>query len=80
MAYYSLDPWNAERKHDLPAALVCSTVANANRSSKTKAFSPADFLPRYGETESEVKSAADAELLANFKSFSRRQEIREKES
>jgi len=71
MAYYALDPWDGTRKYDIPAALVCSTVANANRSSKSKAFSPTDFLPKYGEDG--TKGDSSDELLANMRSFSARQ-------
>ena len=50
MVYYELDPFGEERG-DLRAGIVASTIANANRDPKKrrKAFTPADFMPKFEE-------------------------------
>jgi hypothetical protein len=45
---YALDPWDGERKYDLPAGIVACTIANANRGKEGKAFQPKDFMPKFG--------------------------------
>jgi hypothetical protein len=53
MAYYSIEPWGPERA-DLNAGIITSTLANIHRDSKRRPepFSPADFMPKYGQPES----------------------------
>lgn len=50
MAYYTLEPFGVERE-DLRAAIVASTIANANRDPKKKRqpYEPADFMPQFEE-------------------------------
>jgi hypothetical protein len=43
-----MDPWDGERKYDLPAGIVACTIANANRGKDSKAFKPQDFMPKFG--------------------------------
>ena len=46
-AYFEMEPWGTEVE-DWRAALVTSTIANANRDPKKRAkpFEPKDFMPR----------------------------------
>tara|TARA_Y100000590_G_scaffold391489_2_gene468153 strand:+ start:3406 stop:3708 length:303 start_codon:yes stop_codon:yes gene_type:complete len=46
-AYYQLDPWDGSRRHDLPAAIVASTVANVNRGKNSRPLQPTDFMPDF---------------------------------
>lgn len=50
-AFYSTDPWDGERKYDLPAGIVACTIANANRGKDGKAFQPKDFMPKFGVSQ-----------------------------
>ncbi len=45
-AYDRIDPFGQDRS-DLRTAMVSATIANVNRSSKTKPFQPADFMPTF---------------------------------
>jgi len=53
LAFYAVDPWDGERKYDLPAGIVACTIANANRGKEGKAFQPKDFMPKFGVTQEE---------------------------
>ena len=44
IAYDRVDPWD-EARADLRAGIVAATIANVNRSKKTRAFKPEDFMP-----------------------------------
>ena len=48
MAYYTIEPFG-EQRADLRAAIVASTVANANRdpAKRREPFSPTDFMPQF---------------------------------
>jgi hypothetical protein len=59
-AFWRIDPWGEERA-DLRAGIVASTVANANRGSKTKAFRPVDFMPYADRT---AQARADSRDLS----------------
>jgi hypothetical protein len=48
-AYYQLDPFGSHRG-DLSAAIVASTMANIH-AKKGHRFTPADFMPTFGESE-----------------------------
>jgi hypothetical protein len=48
MAYYRIDPWDASRD-DLRSALVCTVIANGNRSKKSRPFKVNDFLLNFRE-------------------------------
>jgi uncharacterized protein DUF4035 len=56
-AYYSLDPFGAKRG-DMQAAIVASTMANIH-AKKGHRFTPADFMPRFGEPEKTATMTAD---------------------
>lgn len=61
MAYYELEPWG-ERRADLRAGIVASTIANVNRDPKrrAKAYAPEEFMPREGPvTLPELATPAD---------------------
>jgi len=44
MAFYSIEPFGDQRD-DLRTGIITSTIANVNRSSKQKPFTPVDFMP-----------------------------------
>lgn len=67
MAYYRLDPQGQDRA-DLRAGIVASTVANASRGRKTRAFRPKDFMPDFGKAS---KPQNWREQKAKFKAFAR---------
>lgn len=46
-AYYTLEPFGQERA-DLRAGIVASTMANALRGKRTRAYKPKDFMPMFG--------------------------------
>ena len=50
LAYARIEPWGEERA-DLRAGIVAATTANCHRSSRTKAFKPDDFMPKFGKTD-----------------------------
>ena len=45
--YAQLEPFGAERD-DLRAGIIASTIANANRTKKTRPFKATDFMPHFG--------------------------------
>ena len=49
MAFYTIDPFD-ERRGDLRAGLVASTIANVHRGKNQPPFKPLDFMP-YAEEE-----------------------------
>ena len=61
MAFYEIDPWDQTRA-DFRSGVIASTIANANRSKKSKTYSPADFMPyvfkKEPQTWQQMKSAA----------------------
>ncbi|MEV6544390.1 DUF4035 domain-containing protein [Streptomyces sp. NPDC051665] len=48
MAYEKITGPLGRRRHDIQAATIASTVANANRGKGGKKFEVRDFLPAYG--------------------------------
>lgn len=54
MAFDRVEPIGG-RRSDYQAAIIASTVANANRH-KGRALKPDDFIPEYGATEENVHS------------------------
>jgi len=58
MAYAKLEPWHEERA-DLRAGIIASVIANANRSSGSKAFKASDFMPKYSQDEPDNKPLVD---------------------
>ncbi len=46
-----LDGGWGEARADLRAGIIAATIANANRSKGSKAFSPADFMPQLVKDE-----------------------------
>ena len=53
MAYYGLEPFGQEREA-LHAGIVAATIANANSTSKGRAFQPADFMPDFENKDQSV--------------------------
>lgn len=49
-AAYAAEPWG-ELRSDLNSGVVAATIANVNRSQKTPAYSPADFMPFQDRTD-----------------------------
>jgi hypothetical protein len=60
MAYFQLEPFG-ERRADLRAGIIASTVANAHRAKDSRPYKPQDFMPDFesGRTEDDA-----ADLLA----------------
>ena len=49
-----MEPWGPERA-DLNAGIIAAMIANVNRDPrKGKPISPADLMPKYGQTEDEM--------------------------
>ena len=65
LAYARIEPWGEERA-DLRAGIVAATTANCHRSSRTKAFKPDDFMPKFGKAE---EKQSDAEVMTALKMF-----------
>jgi hypothetical protein len=64
MAYERLDPFGQYRE-DYRAGIIAATIANANRSKKSKPFTPEQFIPTFeseteGESEIDVINAREA--------------------
>tara|TARA_R110000803_G_scaffold43701_3_gene93020 strand:+ start:8564 stop:8896 length:333 start_codon:yes stop_codon:yes gene_type:complete len=66
-AYYKLNPFGPVRG-DYQAALIASTVANANRSSKQRAPKLEDFLLKFGAV---VRRASPESIAAKFRMFAK---------
>jgi hypothetical protein len=64
-ALYRSEPWG-EVRSDIAIGQVAAVIANVNRSSTTKAFSPMDFCP-YLKPREEPKEMAPAEFLKQVK-------------
>lgn len=58
IAYYSIYPFPEDRQ-DINAALICSTIANANRDKNTPAYKINDFLIDYEARFKEAQTQAD---------------------
>jgi hypothetical protein len=65
MAYEKITGPLGRRRHDIQAATIASTVANANRG-KGKRFEVRDFLPTYG-----LERQGPQEMLAAIRSINR---------
>jgi len=58
IAYYSLEPFGNFRT-DLVGGIVASTIANCNRTSKSRSFKPSDFMPIGKHNEPNVMDGDD---------------------
>lgn len=60
MAFYSLEPWGTEVE-DLRAAIIASTIANANRDPKKqrKPYKPRDFMPQWDRPPAKEQTAEE---------------------
>lgn len=59
-----IDRYNADvERQDLRAALVCAVLANIHRDSKSRVFTPADFMPSYSQRDPSQKAAPEKEEL-----------------
>lgn len=56
-ALYKAEPW-AERRTDVAAGVIASTVANVNRHPDARPFEPLDFAPYLKPREIEVVTTA----------------------
>ncbi len=68
LAFYRLDPFGGYRQ-DVHAGIIASTIANVNRSRKTKAFKVEDFVVGWNEPPKPKQSVQSmkANLMAAFK-------------
>jgi protein required for attachment to host cells len=48
MAYDEVEPWG-EWRADVRAGIIASTLANIHRKSGAKAYTAADFMPKFGQ-------------------------------
>lgn len=71
MAFAQTEPFG-DLRGDLQAAIVASTVANANRT-KRKAYKPSDFMPQF-----ERRQKAPEEMRTIFESMFRLRPAAEK--
>ena len=46
VAYSQFDPFGLERQ-DMAAAMICTVIANSNRSKNTRPFAIKDFMPEF---------------------------------
>ncbi|MGH6867180.1 MAG: phage tail assembly protein T [Methyloceanibacter sp.] len=58
IAFMELEPFGGERG-DLRAAIVASTVANANRKKGARPFRPEDFMPDFDGSRRKAKRLTD---------------------
>jgi len=58
MAYYSIEPFG-EWREDYRAALICSVLANIHAGSRSKKFSPKDFMPEFGKVQEDKQLISD---------------------
>ncbi|MFJ6386452.1 DUF4035 domain-containing protein [Streptomyces sp. NPDC091972] len=65
MAYEKITGPLGRRRHDIQAATIASTVANANRG-RGKRFAVHDFIPAYG-----LERQGPQEMLATIRSINR---------
>lgn len=65
MAFQRLEPYGPERA-DMRAGIVASTIANVHAGGKRKAYTPADFMPKF---DRRVKKQTMAEMKANWMAF-----------
>ena len=78
IARYQLSPFGDERA-DLRAGIVASTVANCHATRRSKAFEPADFMPKFeGSAKRGTERMSDAEMAAKFAAFAKRHNARAK--
>jgi hypothetical protein len=64
MLYESIEPFG-DRRGDIQASVVASTIANVNRSEKTKPYTVSDFLPTW-EPKPEPKQQTPEDAMAVF--------------
>jgi Protein of unknown function (DUF4035) len=70
-AYFALDPFGEERA-DYRAGIIAATIANVHRAKGQKAFTPPDFMPRFGgERTRGARPQTPAQMLAVFRMFTR---------
>lgn len=67
IAYSNLEPWG-EKRADLRAGIVASTVANTARDRKKrgKPFSPAEFMPDFDAKEQKQTMEQQQEIARMF--------------
>lgn len=66
-SYSRIEPFGEDRA-DLRAGIVAATTANCHRSSRTKAFTPEDFMPKWGGSNVDEKQSAK-EIVNSLKMF-----------
>ncbi len=61
MVYESIEPFH-DRRGDIQAGMICSILANVNRTKKSdKVYSPMDFVPKW-DAEPPKPQTADQQL------------------
>lgn len=58
-----LEPWG-ERPAHLRAGIVAATIANVNRSKKSRTFKPEDFMPQEIDFSKPVKQGVEEQKQA----------------
>jgi hypothetical protein len=66
MAFEKITGPLGRRRHDIQAATIAATIANANRGKGSKRFTPQDFLPPYG-----TERKGPQEMLAAIRDINR---------
>ncbi len=67
--YYKLDPWGEERS-DWRSGEICATVANVNRSKKSRTYKAADFMPKFDSKTDEQQRLTPEQSVAYAKYMS----------
>lgn len=73
LAYYCINPFGPERG-DLNAGIIAATVANANRSKNSQAYTPKDFMPKFIPEAAETPEQLKNKFLTLAKSLAARPE------
>lgn len=66
--YDQLEPFG-EQRADLRTGIIASTIANANRTKKTKPFKPSDFMPKFDEVKAPTKPRTAEQFRREFDEF-----------
>lgn len=66
IAYSRIEPWGEERE-DFRAGIVASTIANVNRASNSKPFTPRDFMPDFSRKPETKAEKLKRQVLEVFK-------------
>lgn len=69
MAFYQIEPFGDFRA-DYRSGIVAATLANANRTKDSRAFTPEDFMPFMTDRMTKPETTQDSKLnVARFKTM-----------